>query len=158
MSKKSRWQRQVGALPIDIASNGEAYVLLVTSRETKRWVIPKGWPSRKMSDSKAAAREAEQEAGVLGKIERKPIGRYTYRKVLPAGSRMIEVDVYPLWVRKELKKWSEQSERTRIWATFDQAAKLVREPSLQRLFSKIADDLRNHSADEIAETRDQGSK
>jgi 8-oxo-dGTP pyrophosphatase MutT (NUDIX family) len=158
MSKKSRWQRQVGALPIEIGNNGQAYVLLITSRDTKRWVIPKGWTSRKLSKPKAAAREAEQEAGVLGKIERKPIGSYTYRKVLPAGSRMVEVDVYALWVRKELKKWSEQRQRTRIWATFEEASKLVREPGLQRLFSRTADDLSNLSGDEIVASIDRMSK
>jgi 8-oxo-dGTP pyrophosphatase MutT (NUDIX family) len=141
MNKKTRWDRQVAALPIDLGKNGQVYVLLVTSRETKRWVIPKGWPSRKMSDARAAAREAREEAGVTGKIERKAIATYSYRKLLPNESRLVDVDVYPLWVKKELKRWSEQHERTRIWATFEEAAKLVREPGLQRLFSDIADEL-----------------
>lgn len=155
---KSRWSRQVAALPIDIGKNGQVYVLLVTSRETKRWVIPKGWPSRKLSDARAAAREARQEAGVTGKIERKSIASYSYRKILPVGSRLIDVDVYPLWVKKELKRWSEQDERTRIWAMFEEAAKLVREPGLQRLFSNIAAELYRLERPEIPANIDELSK
>ena len=81
--KKPRRALQVAALPIMIGKDGQAYILLVTSRETKRWVIPKGWPSKKLSDPKAAAREASEEAGVTGKVDRKLVGTYTYRKVFP---------------------------------------------------------------------------
>ncbi len=91
--KRTRWTAQVAALPIGFGRDGLVYILLVTSRETKRWVIPKGWPSRKMSDPNAAAREAREEAGVTGKIGRKPIGTYSYRKVLPDSSRLIDVTV-----------------------------------------------------------------
>jgi len=139
--KTTGLNRQVAALPIRVAKSGEIYVLLVTSRETKRWVIPKGWPSKKLSDWKAAAREARQEAGVTGKIERRPIGTYSYRKMLPEGSRMIDVAVYPLWVKKELNRWSEQRQRTRIWASFDEASKMVRELGLQRLFLSLAEEV-----------------
>lgn len=141
MSRKSRWDRQVAALPIRVGEDGSAYALLVTSRETKRWVIPKGWPSRKLSDPKAAAREARQEAGVTGKIDRKPVGYYTYDKILPEGSRLVEVAVYSLWVKKEHKNWSEQNERTRVWATFKEAAKLVHEPDLIRLLAGIGQEI-----------------
>ncbi len=128
----------MAALPMGFGRDGQVYILLVTSRETKRWVIPKGWPSRKMSDANAAAREAREEAGVTGKIGRKPVGSYTYRKVLPDSTRVIDVTVYPLWVEKQRKNWPEKKERTRIWATFEEAAKLVREPALKRLFLELA--------------------
>jgi ADP-ribose pyrophosphatase YjhB (NUDIX family) len=110
------------------------YILLVTSRETKRWVIPEGWPSKKVGDPKAAAREAREEAGITVKIDRKSVGTYTYRKVFPNSSRLVDVVVYPLWVKKQSKNWREKSERARIWATFEEAA-LVREPGLKRLFT-----------------------
>ena len=100
--------------------------------------IPKGWRSKKLSDPKAAAREASEEAGVTGKVDRKPVGTYTYRKVLPSSSRLVDVVVYPLWVKKQSKNWREKSERARIWATFEEAAKLVREPGLKRLFNELA--------------------
>ncbi len=135
--KKPGRTSQVAALPIDFGKDGQVYVLLVTSRETRRWVIPKGWPSPKLSDPKAEAREAREEAGVTGKINRKPVGTYTYRKVLPNSVRLVEVSVYPLWVKKQRKNWPEKAERARIWATFEEAAKLVREPSLKRLFEYL---------------------
>ena len=133
---------QVAALPIRISDDGEINVLLVSSRETRRWVIPKGWPSKKMGDAKAAAREAREEAGVTGKVYRKPVGFYRYRKVLPESSRILDVAVYVLWVRKLRKSWPEQKERTRIWATLEDAAKLVREPGLKRLFAELEDETR----------------
>jgi 8-oxo-dGTP pyrophosphatase MutT (NUDIX family) len=129
---------QVAELPIRIAGDGEINVLLVSSRETRRWVIPKGWPSKKMSDA-----EAREEAGVTGKVYRKPVGFYRYRKVLPASSRILDVAVYVLWVRKQRKSWAEQKERTRIWATLEDAAKLVREPGLKRLFAELEDETRS---------------
>ena len=98
---------QVAALAIRVEDDGEINILLVSSRETGRWVIPKGWPSKKMSDAKAAAREARQEAGVTGKVWRKPVGFYRYRKVLPENSRILDVAVYVLWVRKQRKSWPE---------------------------------------------------
>ena len=128
---------QVAALAIRVEDDGEINILLVSSRETGRWVIPKGWPSKKMSDAKAAAREARQEAGVTGKVWRKPVGFYRYRKVLPENSRILDVAVYVLWVRKQRKSWPEQKERTRIWTTLEDAAKLVREPGLKRLLAEL---------------------
>jgi len=142
---------QIAALPIAIAKNGQVYVLLVTSRETKRWVIPKGWPSKKLTNAKAAAREAREEAGITGKVDRKPVGTYAYRKVLPQGTRLIEVSVFPLWVKKEHKKWSEQRERTRIWCTLDEASKMVREPGLQRLFTELSEEIGNLSGNKAVE-------
>ena len=128
---------QVAALAIRVEDDGEINILLVSSRETGRWVIPKGWPSKKMSGAKAAAREARQEAGVTGKVWRKPVGFYRYRKVLLENLRMLDVAVYVLWVRKQRKSWREQKQCTRIWATLEDAAKLVREPGLKRLFAEL---------------------
>ncbi len=95
--------KQVGALPVRKADNGQVEILLVTSRDTGRWVIPKGWTSKRMTDASAASREAKQEAGVTGKIAAAPIGSYRYSKVENDGSRLIEVVVYRLAVKKERK-------------------------------------------------------
>jgi ADP-ribose pyrophosphatase YjhB (NUDIX family) len=40
-------------------------VLLVTSRETGRWIIPKGGPIKGFKPAKTAAREAYEDAGAL---------------------------------------------------------------------------------------------
>lgn len=131
--------KQVGALPLRKAPSNTIEVLLVSSRDTGRWVIPKGWPSKRMIDSAAAAREAKQEAGVTGKIAKKPVGSYRYRKIEKENIRLIEVDVYLLWVKKEKKQWKEKAERNRVWFDAQTASRKVREPNLRALISALAD-------------------
>ncbi len=129
--------KQVGALPVRQAENGQVEILLVTSRDTGRWVIPKGWPSKRMTDASAASREAEQEAGVAGKISAVPIGSYRYRKVEKDSSRLIEVAVYRLTVKKERKRWPEKVQRNRAWFDLETAARRVREPRLKTLIAAL---------------------
>lgn len=131
--------KQVGALPLRKAQSNTIEVLLVSSRDTGRWVIPKGWPSKRMPDSAAAAREARQEAGVTGKIAKKPFGTYRYRKIEKESIRLIEVSVYLLWVKKEKKQWKEKAERNRVWFDAQTASRKVREPNLKALIAALAD-------------------
>lgn len=125
--------KQIAALPVRKGEDGSLEVLLVTSRETGRWVIPKGWPSKRLKDRDAAAREAREEAGVTGKINSKPIGAYRYRKMEPEGSRLLDVTVYLLKVEREKKRWPEQKQRQRNWFKLEVAARRVREPALREL-------------------------
>ena len=129
--------RQVAALPVRKTEAGSLEVLLVTSRDTGRWVLPKGWPSRRLKDKDAAAREAKQEAGVVGKISSKPIGNYRYRKLEGQNSRLVEVSVYILRVQKEKRRWREQTERERRWFPVAVAARRVREPRLKLLLKAL---------------------
>ncbi len=129
--------KQIAALPVRRTEDGSLEVLLVTSRETGRWVIPKGWTSKRMKDHHAAAREALQEAGVAGKIKSKPIGNYRYRKVEGTTSRLLDVSVYLLAVRKEKKRWREQGQRQRAWFPVDVAARRVREVRLRSLIRSV---------------------
>ncbi|MBP0574910.1 NUDIX domain-containing protein, partial [Mycobacterium tuberculosis] len=76
-------------------------VLLVTSRETRRWIIPKGWPMKGMKDRDAAAREALEEAGLTGRISQRPIGHYRYFKRTLDAFQPCRVDVYRLDVAGE---------------------------------------------------------
>jgi 8-oxo-dGTP pyrophosphatase MutT (NUDIX family) len=117
--------------------NKSLKVLLVTSRETERWVIPKGWPSKRMTDAAAAAREARQEAGVTGKVSKEACGSYRYRKLGRAGARIVEVDAYVLQVKKERKTWRERGQRQRGWFEKEEAARKVREPGLKALILKL---------------------
>ena len=126
--------RQVAALPLRRV-RGSLEVVLVSSLEAGRWVSPKGWPSKRLSDADAAAREAKQEAGVTGKIGAVPIGSFRYRKTMGAEVRFIDVVVYTLWVKKQRKQWREKNERTRAWFSQDEAAKMVREPRLKTLIA-----------------------
>lgn len=128
--------RQVGALPLR-KKRGGLEILLVSSRETGRWVIPKGWASRRLNDADAAAREAKQEAGVTGKISGVPIGNYRYRKKTGENIRVLTVDCYILWVKKQQKRWREQDQRTRVWFSQEEAIKKVREPGLKTLIAGL---------------------
>jgi 8-oxo-dGTP pyrophosphatase MutT (NUDIX family) len=113
---------------------GGREILLVTSRETGRWVLPKGWPMKKRPPWEAAAREGFEEAGVRGEVGREPIGAFTYLKAFTDSLAFrCEVQVFSLHVSEELDDWPERPERTRRWFTPEAAAGLVQEPELQAL-------------------------
>jgi uncharacterized protein Yka (UPF0111/DUF47 family)/8-oxo-dGTP pyrophosphatase MutT (NUDIX family) len=129
--------RQIAALPYRALGSGisaPVRVLLITSRETKRWVIPKGNPENGLPPHAAAALEAEEEAGVRGAVCPTPLGSYRYRKRRPSGaSVMLDVDVFPLAVRDELATWKEAGQRERRWFTLAEAAEAVEEEDLADL-------------------------
>src|SRR3954453_11310273 len=76
---------QIGALPFRFDDEGQLRVMLITSRETRRWVIPKGWPMRGLKPHRAAEREAYEEAGLKGHIGKASVGVYEYAKRLDRG-------------------------------------------------------------------------
>lgn len=131
-------RRQVAALPW--RGEGEALrVLLVSSRETRRWVIPKGWPMKDRTDFQAAATEAYEEAGLDGVIGEQPIGEYEYLKRLKSGAaRLVKVDVYPLQVTGCREAWPEKGQRTLEWMSPVEAALAVQEPELRDLIARFA--------------------
>lgn len=109
-------------------------IMLVTSRDSGRWVIPKGNAMAGMTEHSAAALEAKEEAGVIGAVCPTAIGSYRYRKKRGNGaSLMIDVDVFPLAVNTELTAWKEQSQRERRWFSLAEAADAVDEPDLRDL-------------------------
>ena len=116
------------------ALNAPVSVLLVTSRESKRWVIPKGNLAAGAAPHLAAAVEARDEAGVVGAVCPTPLGSFRYRKRKGSGaSLMADVAVFPLAVSAELDTWKEQSERERRWFNLADAANAVEEPDLADL-------------------------
>ena len=129
--------RQVAALPVCYHTDGSVRILLVTSRETKRWVIPKGWPWPDCDDWIAAAEEAREEAGVEGRVNADSIGSFVYQKLQSTGVRPVLVSVYLLEVMAELETWPEQAERRRAWFTPAAAAAAVTEPELQELLRSL---------------------
>jgi len=129
-------KRQVAALPLRRGKNGAFEILLVTSRDTGRWIIPKGWSSKRLRDDKAAAREARQEAGVKGRVAREAIGSYRYVKP-ELGDGFIDVTVFLLAVRKQRKRWPEKSERRRAWFGLWDAMEKIREPELSSLIGSL---------------------
>ena len=130
--------RQVAALPVRRQPDGSLWVLLVTSRETKRWVIPKGWPWPDLEDCSAAAEEAREEAGVVGQAHVESIGFYTYVKRRPTGPIPVRVTVYLLEVAEELTSWPEPDQRQRSWFEISAAAAAVEEPELTELLLQYA--------------------
>ena len=139
MPRKARADaEQIAALAVRLTHGGKLRVLLVTSRESRRWVIPKGWPMQGKAAWDAARIEAREEAGVTGQVAHEPIGRYHYRKRLPGGKRLeCRVTVFPMLVRKELPHWKEMRERRRRWVSPRKAAKMVQEKDLSRLFLEL---------------------
>jgi 8-oxo-dGTP pyrophosphatase MutT (NUDIX family) len=129
---------QVAALPVKLGDDEITRVLLVTSRETRRWVIPKGWPMKGLKPYEAAAREALEEAGLKGHVDKKPVGTYTYFKRREAHFIICNVDVYLLKVDKQLKNWRERDQREARWCTLQEAASLVQEPGLSALFLDLS--------------------
>lgn len=134
----TRVAQQLGALPWR-QRQGVIEILLITSRETKRWVIPKGWPMKRLTDPQAAVQEAFEEAGVRGEIGLRSIGSYRYiKREIDGNGRPIEVQVYPLKVTRELKSWPEQDERTRAWMPVLEAMMAVDELGLRALMAGFA--------------------
>jgi 8-oxo-dGTP pyrophosphatase MutT (NUDIX family) len=133
-------RQQVGALPIRWIGD-EPRVLLVTSRETQRWIIPKGWRMRGRSNAEAAAQEALEEAGVRGRIRRKPIGRYRYDKRRADGIEECRITTYLLEVSEELDDFPEVQERRRAWFTLPEAASCADDEGLREILRDLAPQL-----------------
>jgi 8-oxo-dGTP pyrophosphatase MutT (NUDIX family) len=121
---------QVGALCWRRSRKG-LRIVLITSRDTGRWVIPKGWTMRHRTDAEAAAREAWEEAGLRGEISSRSIGIYIYLKGLGPDARLpCVVRVFPLKVQEMVRKYPEIGQRRIKWFDLDKAARKVAEPEL----------------------------
>jgi len=129
---------QYAALPY--RRQGDALsIALVTSRGTGRWIVPKGWPEPGKEPAQVAAMEAFEEAGLLGEIEREPVGAFTYRKGLHTlASATCRVEVFPLHVTEQRAVWPEGKERERVWLGPEAAAKAVQEKDLARIIRDFA--------------------
>lgn len=129
---------QYGALPWRLHGN-VLQILLITSRRTRRWIIPKGWPMEGCKPTVCAAREAEEEAGVTGETANVPVGHFRYMKLLRDGVELpCRVEVYPLKVTKERADWDEMDARERRWCSVPEAAAAVLEPQLKRVIRRFA--------------------
>lgn len=128
---------QVAALPMRQV-DGRTEVCLITTRETHRWTIPKGWPMAGRKDHRAAALEAEQEAGLKGRIGKTAVGTYLSFKRQEAHFDLVTVTVYRLDVTRTLETWREKGQRQIRWVPADQASAMVEETGLQAIIAALA--------------------
>ncbi len=137
--KEADISQQYAALPWRHAPGFE--ILLITSRQTRRWVIPKGWPIPAHSAAETAAQEAYEEAGIRGDMTAHAIGHYGYSKRLRSGAKKrFRVDVFGMEVTEVLDQWPEAHERARQWLSPAEAAIRVDEPELAVLIRAFAGD------------------
>lgn len=136
--------RQIAALPYRIEDDGSASVLLITSRETRRWVIPKGNRIKGIDPHHAAAIEAFEafeafeEAGIKGLLCQTSLGSFAYHKRRGNGTtRAAMVEVFSLAVTDESPTWPEQHQRLRQWFGLADAVAAVDEPGLKTIIGAL---------------------
>jgi 8-oxo-dGTP pyrophosphatase MutT (NUDIX family) len=135
--KKPGQKKQYAALAWRYAG-GNREVLLISSRDTGRWVIPKGWPIKGLSPAQTAAREAYEEAGLGGQVSKKPIGNFEYPKRLNNGSVLpCKVEVFAFEQMVQHPSWPEQGQRQLQWFSVPEAANAVQEPELKEIIRKL---------------------
>ncbi|MBV2144501.1 NUDIX hydrolase [Falsochrobactrum sp. TDYN1] len=132
--------QQVAALVYRYESNA-LKILLITSRGTGRWVIPKGWPQVGCTLAETAACEAYEEAGVRGDISQHPIGSFDYSKsdLPPERLNQFTVAVFALHYSQQAKDWPEREQRVCEWVCPYEAAKRVDEAELKHIMRGFAD-------------------
>ncbi len=128
-----KMQKQHAALPFQLKA-GRVKICLITSRETSRWIIPKGWPIEGTPPHKVAALEAFEEAGLTGKVASKSVGHFQYVKRLKDGAELdCEVTVYPMLVENQAKHFEEKGQRQILWVARKKASRLVDDKQLSKL-------------------------
>ena len=134
--KAGKELEQAAALPYRF-ENGQLEILLLTTRNTKRFTLPKGWPMKRKSLAEAAHVEALEETGLEGILAPDIIVHFFYWKRLKSVFIPIKVSVLPLFVLQELSCWQEQNESCRKWLSTDEAQLLVDEPELVSLLGLL---------------------
>ena len=130
---------QYGVLPVRTAAGGRLEILLITSRDTGRWVVPRGNPIPGKSPPESAAQEAFEEAGIVGTVEAEAIGLYSYQKRRRLrGAVPASVHLFRMEVAEERDDWPEKGERERRWFPAGEAAAAVHEEELAELIRLAA--------------------
>jgi 8-oxo-dGTP pyrophosphatase MutT (NUDIX family) len=126
-------------LPYRFTETNSLEVLLVTTRQTRRWIIPKGWPIKGLKPPKSAAREAYEEAGIRGTVGAKAIGVFSYEKGLDANGVTVpcEVRVFPMIVKRQLDTWPESHEREAQWFEPAKALSAIKDKGLRELIESF---------------------
>jgi 8-oxo-dGTP pyrophosphatase MutT (NUDIX family) len=139
MAKHRLGDIQFAALPWRIGEGGRRQIMLLTSRETRRWVIPKGWPMKGRKPAEVASQEAFEEAGLLGCIVgKRPLGTFHYQKQLAKKERLCQVRVFSFRVERQLDDWPEKEHRETAWFDAAEAATQVAEEGLAGIIERFA--------------------
>jgi 8-oxo-dGTP pyrophosphatase MutT (NUDIX family) len=138
MAESEKVKPQSAVLPYRRRKAG-LEIMLVTSLDTGRWVLPKGNVESGLTPCESAQKEAYEEAGIRGKTEKKCFGTFTYLKTEKKGGGMREVEVFPMEVTEVLDDWPEKSDRKREWMVLDKAAESVMEKKLKKLLKTFGD-------------------
>ena len=132
-ASKSDVRTQFAALCYRVVKD-KTQVLLITSRGTGRWIIPRGWPMDNKTPSEAALTEAWEEAGVKGKAYQVALGLYSYTRDIGTEEQVPCVAmVYPVEVNSVEDDYPEAGQRKRKWLSPRKAAKRVAEPELANI-------------------------
>ena len=141
-SVKEKVFHKIGALCFKLVDK-KLKILLITSRRSRRWIIPKGWKIDKMSDRKSVALEAWEEAGVQGRVSHRSIGTFYYRKRTSKNDYLTcAVKVFALEVRASKKKFPERGQRKLKWVCSSTAVEFVIEPELKTLLKNFSNQIR----------------
>jgi len=146
-SKPKATRIQYGALPYRWDPDGLMQIMVVTSRGTGRWILPKGWPTKGVKPPKSAAREAFEEAGVRGSVGLKSIGSFTYEKRLDddGESQPCEVHIFPLLVERQHKVWPEALEREARWTCAEEALDLLDDSGAKDVVAAFVSRMNKHA-------------
>ncbi len=136
---KGRIIRQSAVIPYR-RRGGRLEVLLITSRGSGGWIVPKGLLEPDMTAHDSAAKEAEEEAGVVGAVGCESVGSFEYDK----WGGLCVVSVFDMEVRQELSDWPEKADRTRKWFEANDAPTLVKHKSLGKLIAGLSARLAHH--------------
>jgi 8-oxo-dGTP pyrophosphatase MutT (NUDIX family) len=129
---------QYGVIPVRWTADGGVEVLLITSRETRRWVVPRGNPIPGKSPADSAAQEAFEEAGIVGAVEPEALGLYSYEKRRRLrGAVPARVHLFRMSVAEERDDWPEKGQRERRWFAPREAAAAVAESELAELIRAL---------------------
>lgn len=136
-AQKGETRSQFGAICYRIES-GKTRILLITTRGTGRWIVPKGWPMPGETPAGAAAVEAYEEAGVAGRVHPVCLGIFSYTKFVERGDNLpCVVSLYALQVERLLSRFPERGQRKRKWVSPKRAAVMVDEPELRAILSNF---------------------
>jgi 8-oxo-dGTP pyrophosphatase MutT (NUDIX family) len=129
---------QYAALPWRATPDG-LEILLITTLNTRRWIIPKGWPLDGLAPHDSAAREALEEAGICGTIAADAFGSFSYEKIRKSGQVVTcNVSVFPMHVEQQRKRWIEKGAREMRWCKVEEALELVSMPELSQILAQFA--------------------